>query len=368
MRRAKKVVALGLASILAMGVLTGCSGNKEAAGTGKADGKTEAELEKVTVSIHPSGHGLPAYIAEEMGYYEEEGLDVETLVYIGAPPQMEAYEAGAWDIGTTGFGGIVLGVAKSSLQVIGVTIDDGTVMGLWAREDSDIAKAGYHDETGCYGTAEEWKDLEILYTQGTITDIMLTSTLTQLGLVPDDVVRTNMDSSPAFTAFQAGSGDLVQANSSFYFNAEEEGWVPVTTGTSQNIYMPSVIVASDKMIAERPETAEKWVRAYMKGVQWIKDNPEEAAGKFVEFCEENGVATDEANALKFVKAQIVGIPGVEEQLTYFAPAEDSEDSVLQQALARCMDVYVEMGNYTQEDADALMLDENYNASFMEKLK
>ena len=34
----------------------------------------------------------------------------------------------------------------------------------------------------------------------------------------------------------------------------------------------------------------------------------------------------------------------------------------------CMDVYVEMGNYTQEDADALMLDENYNASFMEKLK
>ena len=95
---------------------------------------------------------------------------------------------------------------------------------------------------------------------------MLTSTLERLGLVPEDVVRTNMDSSPAFTAFQAGSGDLVQANSSFYFNAEDEGWVPVTTGVTQDIYMPSVIVASDKMIEENPETVEKWVRAYMKRV------------------------------------------------------------------------------------------------------
>ena len=108
---------------------------------------------------------------------------------------MEAYEAGAWDIGTTGFGGIVLGVAKSSLKIIGVTIDDGTVMGLWARPDSDIVNAGYQEETGCYGTAENWKDLEILYTQGTITDIMLTATLECLGLAADDVVRTNMDTS-----------------------------------------------------------------------------------------------------------------------------------------------------------------------------
>ena len=35
------------------------------------------------------------------------------------------------------------------------------------------------------------------------------------------------------------------------------------------------------MIEEDPETVEKWVRAYMKGVQWIKDYPEEAARKAV---------------------------------------------------------------------------------------
>lgn len=362
MKKMKKVLAMAMA--LSLGITAGCGGGKDVP-TEQTEETTAKE--KITVSVHPSGHGLPAYVAEQNGYYEEEGLEVETLVYIGAPPQMEAYEAGAWDIGTTGFGGIVLGVAKSSLKIIGVTIDDGTVMGLWARPDSDIVNAGYQEETGCYGTAENWKDLEILYTQGTITDIMLTATLERLGLAADDVVRTNMDSSPAFTAFQAGSGDLVQANSSFYFNAEDAGWVPVTTGVSQEIYMPSVIVASDKMIEEDPETVEKWVRAYMKGVQWIKDYPEEAAELFVEFCEENGVATDEANALKFVDAQIIKIPSPKEQTGYFKKAEEGERTVLQEALMKCMETYVSMGNYTQEDADALMLDENYDGSFMEGL-
>lgn len=350
----KKILTLVLAMMLALCMTAGAAFADEAA-------------DVVTVSIHPSGHGLPAYVAEQMGYYDEENLEVDTLVYIGAPPQMEAYEAGAWEIGTTGFGGIVLGVAKSSLKVIGVTIDDGAVMGLWARPDSEIALASYNEETGCYGTAEDWKDLNILYTQGTITDIMLTATLNNLGLTPDDVIRTNMDSSPAFTAFRAGSGDLVQANSTFYFNAIDEEWVPVTTGSSQGIYMPSVMIASDSIIQERPEVVQKWVRAYMKGVDWIKANPEEAAKLYVEFCEENGVATDEVNALKFINAQVLGIPSAVDQTAYFMPAAEGEGTVLQQALALCMDTYVSMGNYTQEDADALMLDENYDVSFMENL-
>ena len=230
-KEAKRVLALLLVLVLSLGSLSGCSGGKEAEEPGSEGEETAAqetgEMEQITVSVHPSGHGLPAYIADQMGFYEEEGLDVETLVYIGAPPQMEAYEAGAWDIGTTGFGGIILGVAKSSMQIIGLSIDSGLVMGLFAREDSDIVQAGYNEETGCYGTADEWRGKEVLYTQGTITDIMLVDVLERMGLTMDDVVRTNMESSPAITAFKSGSGDLVQANASFYFTAETGAGPPL---------------------------------------------------------------------------------------------------------------------------------------------
>ena len=352
---AKKVFAIVLAVVLVLS-LVACAKEND-----------DPTLEKVTISIHPSGHGLPAYVAEQNGYYEEEGLDVETLVYIAAPPQMEAYQTGAWEIGTTGFGGIILGVAKKDLKIIGTSIDDGLVMGLWARKDSAIAKAAYNNVAKCYGTAEDWKNLEILYAKGTITDILLTSTLEKLGLTVDDVVGTNMDASPAFTAFRAGSGDLVQANASFYFNAEAEGWVPVTTGDDQELFMPSVLVASDKILAERPEVVEKWTRAYMKGVAWIKANPEKAAEMFVEFCDENGVATDLEKSKNFVEKQISKIPDAKGQLELFERGSDGLTK-WQSSLAHIMDYYIKMGNYTENDRAQLLLDENYDSSFMEKIK
>ena len=130
--------------LMVLAMMISCSRKKEEVASGTTIGEQVKALEKITISVHPSGHGLPSYIADKFGYYKDEGLDVNTLVYIGAPPQMEAYSTGAWSIGTTGFGGIILGAAKNDLVVTGVAIDDGLVMGLWARPGSDFDKAGYN--------------------------------------------------------------------------------------------------------------------------------------------------------------------------------------------------------------------------------
>lgn len=366
MKRLGKILVVCLVALLIV-ALCSCGKKKQSETKTETSSSTE-ELKKVTVSIHPSGHGLPAYIAEKMGYYTEEGLDVETLVYISAPPQMEAYQTGAWEIGTTGFGGIILGVAKKDLQILGSSIDDATVMALWARPDSNLAKSEYNEDLGCYGTAADWEGLEILFAQGTITDILLSSTLDRLGLTESAVVKTNMDAAPAYTAFKAGNGDLVQANASFYFNAQNDGYVPVTTGLSQELFMPSVMVASDKIIEERPDVVQAWLNAYMKGVQYIKDNPEKAAEMFVEFTEENGVTTDYDSALLFINQQISLIYGVEEQLEMFEKADGSDNTNFQNALATVMNYYIKMGKYTENDKAQLMLDENYNSSFMKNCK
>ncbi|MDD4083828.1 MAG: ABC transporter substrate-binding protein [Sphaerochaetaceae bacterium] len=338
-----------------------------AIGEAEESNVTEDGLQKVTISIHPSGHGLPSYVADVNGYYEDEGLSVKTLVYIGAPPQMEAYSTGAWDICTTGFGGIILGAAKKDLVITGVSIDDGMVMGLWGRPDSELVKSGYNEEIGAYGNADLWKGQDILMTQGTITDVLLNSTLNKMGLTEMDVKKVNMDSSPAYTAFKSNNGDLCQANASFYFNAKADGYIPVTTGVSQGIFMPSVMMASEKIINERPEVVQAWTNAYMRAVQWIKDNPEEAGQMMVDFCEENGVSTVYNKALEFVNAQVVEIPDVQGQLDMFGPAEDGNGTKWQSSLSQLMDFYITMGNYSEADKAALMLDENYDSSFMQNL-
>lgn len=360
-RKGMKVLALILAC--AVFVIPGLF----ASGTGEKSIQDSKGLEKVTISIHPSGHGLPAYIAGEKGFYAEQGLEVETLVYIAAPPQMEAYSTGAWDIGTTGFGGIVLGVAKKDLVILGSSIDDGKLLALWARPDSALAKAGFNESIGAYGDASLWKDKQILMTQGTIINVLLTSTLQRMNLNDDAVKKINMDSSPAYTAFKAGNGDLVQGFAAFYFAAEADGMIPVTTGISQNIFLPSAIIASDKIINERPEVVQAWLRAYMKGVQYIKDNPDEAAQMLVEFSEENGVATDLARAKNFVRLQIKLIPDQAEQLAMFAKTTDGTQTNWQKSLGNSMDFYIKMGNYTKDDKVALLEESNYNSNFMQNL-
>lgn len=53
---------------------------------------------KVTLSGQPVPHGLPIYVGIEKGWFAEEGLDVDVLVYVSGPPQMEAVPSNAWQV------------------------------------------------------------------------------------------------------------------------------------------------------------------------------------------------------------------------------------------------------------------------------
>lgn len=357
----KKLLAmlLTLSMVLSM---TACSQTDEQTGTQTG----ESELQKLTISTHPSGHGLPVYVAQQQGWFEEEGLDVETLVYIAAAPQMEAYATGAWDIGTTGFGGIVLGTTQNDLKVVGVSVDDACVMGFWAKEDSPIAQAGVNSETGFYGTADDWAGKETLLAKGTVSEILLSVGLSKLGLSGDDVTMMNMDASTAITAFKSNSGDLTQGDSAFYFNAEQEGWTSVLTGPSVDLYIPAAIMASDSILEESPETVEKWIRAYMKGVEYIIENPEEAAQMMVEFCEANGVATTLENSTRFVEMQYAEIPNAAEQVELFDTS--SGESQLQNQLGLLMDEFISMGGYTEEVKESMLDSSNFISDYMDAVK
>jgi NitT/TauT family transport system substrate-binding protein len=67
-------------------------------------------------------------------------------------------------------------------------------------------------------------------------------------------------------------------------------WIPLITATGTKVkiiqsfdYFPSMtqaIGASDKVIKERPEMVKKFVRAALKGMKDIMDDPKKAAGEF----------------------------------------------------------------------------------------
>ena len=73
----KKLLALLLSLTLCLGLLAGCGQQEAAPEEDPSAAQTEGELEKVVFTEDVRGyHWAPAYLAESLGYFEEEGLDV----------------------------------------------------------------------------------------------------------------------------------------------------------------------------------------------------------------------------------------------------------------------------------------------------
>ena len=121
MKRMKKLVALLLA--VAMVTSMAACGKKEepaqdnapaAEDTADAPQETGGDAETpaddtvydIKVSGHPYIHALASVYAIDQGYFKCEDTTVD--MYSGGPVQNEAIASGAWDVGTTGTGGIVL--------------------------------------------------------------------------------------------------------------------------------------------------------------------------------------------------------------------------------------------------------------------
>jgi SsuA_fam: ABC transporter, substrate-binding protein, aliphatic sulfonates family len=191
----------------------------------------------LTVSgIGGSLNWLPVYIAQQEGWFEEENLEIEEVLFTNGPVQMESLSSDGWDIGCTGVGGVIAGVLGYDAKILGASnTDDGTQY-VFARSDSDIVKAGQGNNSineEIYGDAETWKGKSILCNTGSVTQYVLIKMLEGFGLTQNDVEFIAMDPATAYSAFLAGEGDacvLTGSGGTFKMLENTEEYTAVASG------------------------------------------------------------------------------------------------------------------------------------------
>ena len=302
----KKLIALLLALVMVLGLVAcGASAPAETeapkadAPAADAPAAEEPTVYDIKVSGHPYIHALPSVYAIEQGYFTP--ADTEVDMYAGGPVQNEAIASGAWDVGTTGTGGIVLGTVGYNLKAIAFTAPDENTVDLWVRPDSPLAQME-PDEKGVRGTAEDWKGLTILCPTGTSCHNHLIGVLQHLGLTQDDINLIDTSVADSYAAFKAGTGDVCALWSPFGFQAEEDtDWVRVSVAVDLGIFMPCLVVATEEAIQNNWDGVYAYLKAYLQAATELNADPEYTTQFLYDFEEEQGIALSETAAVKEVE-------------------------------------------------------------------
>lgn len=239
--------------------LTGC-GEKEL---------TKVRLNEVTHSIFYA----PMYAAINLGYFQEEGIDLEVTNGAGADKVMTAILAGQADIGFMGPEATVYvfneGKADYVINFAQLTQRDGSFL-VGREPDPDFNWEKLKNKTIIGGR------------KGGMPEMTLEYVLKEKGLVPgkDVNVLTNIQFSLMAGAFTGGTGDYVTLFEPVAVTMEQEGkgFVVASVGKEGGEIPYTVFSAKKSYIEKNPEIIQKFTNAIYKGQIWVESNtPEEVA-------------------------------------------------------------------------------------------
>ena len=216
-------------------------------------------------------HAACAYIAQDMGWYEEEGLELtayESYVTgmalaaaLGRDDIQVAYLCLVPAINVYANAGVPIKIVAGTHKYgYGLVVDPDKIKTVEDLENSDI-------RIGCVR-------------EGGATDVMLHKTMDEYHLDEDKILDNIQRMNPPKIVFSIQTGQLDAAflPEQWATMAEDLGFEMVVM--SQDVWpemQGSVLVVKQSLIDNHPDIVEKLVEVSRRATDWANQNPEEAA-------------------------------------------------------------------------------------------
>ena len=260
--------------------------------------------EPVTLRLAVSswvGYG-PLWLAEERGFFDEEGVAVDLSLVEVSADRITAMQADRLDASAT-------------------TVDTWT---LFAAQGADLVQVLATDESaGGDGIVAKQEIASIADLAGktvavqsaSTSQFLLANALNEEGLSLDDLNLLDMSSGDAGAAFVAGQVDAAVTWQPWLSTARETEFGHLLLDTKET---PGLIVDTvafrPQFVADHPEAVAAFVRGYYRAVEDLEANPDEANAIMAESISME--AEDFAATLADLR-----LWGAEENEAYFGTAE-----------------------------------------------
>ncbi len=234
-------------------------------------------LKKITVAeVAHSVFYAPQYVAHGLGYFEDEGLDVEIVLTSGADNVMAAVLSGDADIGFSGSEATIYvyngGEKDYVMTFAGLTQKDGSF--LVSREKYDDFKL------------DDLKGKTVLGGRvGGMPEMTFEWALRQNDIDPKKDL--NIDTSVAFAAmegaFIGGTGDFVTLFEPNATSVEKNGYgyVVAYIGDLGGLVPYTAYNARRSYILENADVIEKFTRAVNKGLEYVYEHESSEIAKIM---------------------------------------------------------------------------------------
>jgi ABC-type nitrate/sulfonate/bicarbonate transport system substrate-binding protein len=278
----KKILFGTLCVVAGLGFLAGCSRSKNDAS------------KPLRVATMPATMGAPVAYALENGYFAEEGLEIELIMFPTGTPINEAFAAGQLDVCASGLAS-VYSLANGNAKWIG---EVNTTRGndIYVRADSPILKEkgkvpGYPE---IYGSAGTVRNMKVLLPLGTSAQFAAIGYAARFGLTSADFQPIHMEYGPAYQAFLTGEGDVIATTPPYSLQAANDGFVRAASfEDATGVFLTDGIFAESRIVETRRADVIKFLKAVYRAMDDMSTNPTVRAQFSKDWFTVNGRAYDD---------------------------------------------------------------------------
>lgn len=248
----KKIIGIIIAVIVILAIILYGSG---ALGNG-------GDEEVVQIGYLPSDHDSALFVANATGLYEKNGIKIELYEYNNGGDLMSAIASGELDVGYVGVTSVVSSIANgvpakiiagAQTEGSGLVSHDASVTSVEDLKGKTVATPG----------------------KAAIQDVLLRYDLQKHGLSYEDVEAPGMKVASMNDALKTGSVDAILTYEPYVSVSELVNGQHIVE-RSEDIYPNHpccVVVATEKFLNERPDTAQKIKDIHKEATEKIIENP-----------------------------------------------------------------------------------------------